>query len=269
MTGLLFDESGDRLSPTHATKNGRRYRYYISHRLMQAARNSDDGWRIPAAQIEELVVDRVIQLLSSGRQVIDLLHQTNMAPSLINSALENARNCCTTLASTDKSDKRKQLQTIVRRISIAPGRLKIEICEIRLANLLTGRTSAHSTETTVLSVPFKLRKRGVESKLIIDGSKHTVGGKDPKLIEIVAKGSTWFEEFVSGQSDSVRDIAKREGIDEGDVSRMMSFAFLAPDIVEAILDGRQPVELTAERLKRAGSLPLPWPGQRRLLGFPT
>ena len=89
------------------------------------------------------------------------------------------------------------------------------------------------------------------------------------LIEVVAKGSIWFEEIASGQSTTVRDIAKREGIDEGDVSRMMSFAFLAPDIVEAILDGKQPVELTAERLKRAGSLPLPWPDQRRLLGFST
>ncbi|MDH3664940.1 MAG: recombinase family protein, partial [Alphaproteobacteria bacterium] len=269
LTGLLFDESGDRLSPTHATKNGRRYRYYISHRLMQAARDRDDGWRIPALEIEELVVERVIQLLSSDRQVLDLLRQTDMAPNLINSALENARDCCKILASTDKSGKRKQLQTIVRRIGIAPGRLQIEINDKQLVGLLTGDTAAHSTEVTILSVPFRIRKRGIETKLIIEGDEHAVGGKDPMLIEIVAKGSTWFEEIASGQSETVRDIAKREGVDEGDVSRMMSFAFLAPDMVEAIIDGRQPVQLTAERLKRSGSLPLPWPDQRRLLGFPA
>ena len=54
LVGLLYDETGDRLSPSHTTKNGRRYRYYISHRLMQAARKNSDGWRIPAPEIETL-----------------------------------------------------------------------------------------------------------------------------------------------------------------------------------------------------------------------
>jgi len=235
---------------------------------MQAARNSGDGWRNPASEIEELVVERVIQLLSNNRQVLDLLRQTDMTTNLINSALENAKGCCDTLGSTDKSGKCELLQTIVQRVDIAPGQVQIEIDNNRLVGLLTRETVAHSTEATILSVPFRIRKRGVESKLIINDD-NALGGKDPMLIETIARGHSWFEEIASGQSATVRDIAKREGVDEGDVSRMMCFAFLAPDIVEAIVDGRQPVELTAERLKRSGGLPLPWPDQRRLLGFPT
>ena len=235
---------------------------------MQAARNSGDGWRIPASEIEELVVERVIQLLSSNRQVLDLLRQTDMTTNLINSALENAKGCCDTLGSTDKSGKCELLQTIVQRVDIAPGQVQIEIDNNRLVGLLTGETVAHSTEATILSVPFRIRKRGVESKLIINDD-NALGGKDPMLIETIARGHSWFEEIAFGQSATVRGIAKREGVDEGDVSRMMSFAFLAPDIVEAILDGKQPVELTAERLKRSGGLPLSWSDQRRHLGFPA
>ncbi len=66
---------------------------------------------------------------------------------------------------------------------------------------------------------------------------------------------------------SARALAKRHGVDQGDISRVIPLALLAPDIVEAILAGRQPVELTVSRLKRIGDLPVSWAGQRRLLGF--
>ncbi len=65
----------------------------------------------------------------------------------------------------------------------------------------------------------------------------------------------------------MRTLAERNGSHESDISRILPLAFLAPDIVEAILDGRQPVELTAESLKRLPALPTDWDAQRRLLGF--
>ncbi len=65
----------------------------------------------------------------------------------------------------------------------------------------------------------------------------------------------------------MREIAARDGVHETEVSRTLTLAFISPDIVAAILAGRQPVELTAERLKRLQALPADWAGQRRLLGF--
>ena len=53
LSGLLYDETGDRLCPTHAKKKGRRYRYYISKRLMHGTGNGADGWRIPAEELEK------------------------------------------------------------------------------------------------------------------------------------------------------------------------------------------------------------------------
>jgi hypothetical protein len=70
-----------------------------------------------------------------------------------------------------------------------------------------------------------------------------------------------------GEITTVRDIANQEGLDEGDVSRFLPLVFLAPDIVEAILAGVQPVELIPEKLKRLRNLPKSWEEQRQLLGF--
>src|SRR5450755_1666492 len=55
LTGLAYDKTGDRLCPTHANKKGRRYRYYISKRLMHRATATRDGWRVPARELEEVV----------------------------------------------------------------------------------------------------------------------------------------------------------------------------------------------------------------------
>ena len=92
---------------------------------------------------------------------------------------------------------------------------------------------------------------------------------DRYLIALLAKAHRWFDQLAGGKIGSVLEIAQREGIDPSDVGRNLQIAFLAPDIVEAILAGRQPVEQTARRLRHIGALPLEWDRQRRFLGFST
>ena len=90
---------------------------------------------------------------------------------------------------------------------------------------------------------------------------------DPKLIAAVAQAHLWFEALRSGEAASVRDLAIGLGLDRGDVGRTLPLASLAPDIVQDIFDGRQPLELTVSRLRRIGELPASWAAQRQLLGF--
>jgi hypothetical protein len=103
-------------------------------------------------------------------------------------------------------------------------------------------------------------------KLVVPDGRAPAQRPDHNLIAAVAQANRWFEELRTGQAASVQDLVRRHGVDQGDVSRILPLAFLAPDIVERILEGRQPVELTADRLKRA-RLPLSWTEQRRLLGI--
>ena len=143
----------------------------------------------------------------------------------------------------------------------------MEINATGLVARLADAAVANPDASMKLEVPFAFRKRGVEAKLVIENADHPIGGPDARLIETIARGCSWFEQIAAGKAQTIREIAKRGQIDEGDVSRMVGLAFLAPDIVEAVATGKQPLELTTQRLKQLGSLPHSWPDQRRALGF--
>ena len=86
-------------------------------------------------------------------------------------------------------------------------------------------------------------------------------------VALLVQAERWLIELRSASGLSISALAKCHQVDSGDVSRILPLAFLAPDIVESILDGRQPSELTAARLKRVKHLPLSWERQREALGF--
>ena len=87
---------------------------------------------------------------------------------------------------------------------------------------------------------------------------------DPALIKAIARGHAWFEELATGRARSLQVLAKREGISRRYIRRLVGLAFLSPELVEAILQGRQPVELTVTRLTER-ELPLDWTEQHKLL----
>src|SRR6202171_3855996 len=87
---------------------------------------------------------------------------------------------------------------------------------------------------------------------------------DPTLIKAIARGRAWFEELAAGRARSLRELAEREGITRRYVRRLVDLAFLSPESVEAVLQGRQPVALTATLLTEL-DLPLDWTDQHCLL----
>ena len=130
-----------------------------------------------------------------------------------------------------------------------------------------GKTETQGKSLFALDLPVQLRRRGVETKLIITDERERPPASHPHLIATVAQGRHWFAQIRGGDVQSVRDLAEIHGVNQGDVSRIIPLGLLAPDIVEAILAGLQPIELTAKRLKRIRDLPISWAEQRRLLGF--
>ena len=118
-----------------------------------------------------------------------------------------------------------------------------------------------SSGNCIIGLPIQLKRRGVEAKLVLASAQGQPSTPDARLLALLADAQRWFDDLTSGRAASVRDLAKRYGRDKGEVSRTLALAFLAPDIVAAILDGRQPVALTPHRLKRL-VLPLRWREQR-------
>jgi hypothetical protein len=120
--------------------------------------------------------------------------------------------------------------------------------------------------------PILMKRRGVELQLVVEnrnGPASSVGGAieyrepssanaslDLTLLKAVSRAHRWFAEISSGRAPSIASIAVREGIAVRYVSRLIRLAFLAPDIVESIVDGRQPSDLTAQTLTRRIAIPL-------------
>jgi len=118
-------------------------------------------------------------------------------------------------------------------------------------------------------IPARIRRRGVEMRLVLHGGNNGSGDDrvDPALVKAIVRGRQWFEDLASGRARSLREIAEAEGVTDRYVGHLIPLAFLAPDIVARILSGAQPVDLTTEVLTKRIDLPVGWAEQRVMLGF--
>ncbi|MFP6710913.1 MAG: hypothetical protein VB913_04365 [Rhodospirillales bacterium] len=147
------------------------------------------------------------------------------------------------------------IQNLITRIALYSDRISIQI---------NASQFCETSGSINFEIPMEMRRRWVESKIIL--LPNNTSAPDEKLIKLIADTRHWFEQLTSSNASSVREIAKQNGIDENDVSRFLPLAFLAPNIVETILAGKQPAELTVEKLKRLKSLPVSWKEQNQSLG---
>ena len=109
------------------------------------------------------------------------------------------------------------------------------------------------------SFAFQIRKRGVETKLVLGNA---ASNPDETLIRNIAKAHLWFEQIKAGRSLS--EIAKAEGTTNGRIYQLINLAFLAPDIIRDVLDDQQPLGLTSDWCVRH-TLPTKWQDQRALI----
>ena len=137
LTGLLYDEHGNRLRATHANKKGIRYQYYVSGHLIDQRKNGTDGWRLSAERVDSIVEDKVIQLLSNEAILSELLQQIE-PPAVVHSTLERARSIAVEWRSFSALNRKETLGQIISRVDIQPGLLRIHIDRARLDRDFTG-----------------------------------------------------------------------------------------------------------------------------------
>lgn len=271
LTGLVYDDTGDRLCPTHANKKDRRYRYYISKRLMHRTGSKDGGWRLPARELEGAVARAVTIYLQDNLRIVDALHLTESAPDRLRTILGRAAAAAHDLHDDQPDRHRQLLHLLLHRVTLQAHSMRIGLKRSGLSRLVAGAgpdEPAHAEGIIDVTVPIELRRRGVEAKLVMRAVESDVAVPDPYLTTLLARAHLWLQKLSAGEKDTILEIAEHNGIGTSDVGRNVKLAFLAPDIVEAIFTGRQPVALTARRLRQIGTLPLEWQRQRRLLGLP-
>ena len=270
LAGRLFDDKGVPFTPSHAVKKGRRYRYYIERR--NAAGDDDDRprpKRISADEIEGLVVGALIRLLQTSANLIDATGTSNLDTANTKSLLKHASDLAKKLKSENGQDRHSIVRTLISKVIISERQVRMMVSGSGLSNLLKleepDRTLLDNDYEVV--IPARLRPRGVEMKFVITDQAYRQDPKvDAALVQGTVRAKTWLMELMAGKVKTMREIAVREKLPERYVRRLLELAFLAPDITEAILDGRQPGDMMLEEIMRNG-LPISWALQRRSLRF--
>jgi DNA invertase Pin-like site-specific DNA recombinase len=256
--GKLVDETGDHFTPSHANKKGRRYRYYISNRMIagrgeSAKATGNSGWRLPAKPLEQQLANAVLGHLRD-RLPLDLLNQL----STDDMAWSNGR--LDELASEFSAHGPEVILSCIERATIAPGKIEVGLCLDAVADRLGIVAASINPNVLHFSTAFQFRKRGVETKLVIGrGQGNAI---DQTLVRSVAKAHQYYSAIRRGRT--FEDIAASENLTKRRILQVIDLAFLAPDIVKSILQGDQPIGLTAKWL---GLNPVPsdWQAQRRII----
>jgi len=270
LAGMLFDRDGNRMTPTHAIKKGARYHYYVSRLLItndQTERSA--GRRIPAGEIEQIVTSRVRQWLLDPSSIYKVTRLRD--PSAQRRLVAGAAEVGKSWLELPGARRRAVLAALIERIDVGADQINIHVRATRLGALLDVATpllSATDDETQILSVPIQLRRAGREITMRIDGIDPFASAKpDARLIKLLIRARRFNTALVGNDSLPFAALAKRVGVSPSYFTRLVRFSYLAPDITQAILDGSQPRDLTADKLLAHSRLPLAWHEQRAVLGF--
>ena len=117
--------------------------------------------------------------------------------------------------------------------------------------------------------PCALRSEAIEQKLIIGGGVMAPVPRDEPLVKAIARAYSWFEDIRMRRVNDLSELAVREQLTRSYVQAHLPLAFLAPSIVGAILEGRQPADLSLKQLMYRTDLAVSWTSQRQQLGFET
>ena len=241
LAGLLFDDTGHRMVPTHATKAGVRYRYYVSTRVLHGeAKTVSAGSisRVPAADIEGAITKSVKEYLADKED-----------------------NSITKAVHFEDCDALVQLVT---RIVVHKDRLIVH-----LKSEGTNEASV-SPDDESLTIPWQKppSKKSRQILLPHNTSRSNVRPerfeRRVRLVEAIARGRWWLDDVVSGRVTTVSELCARENCSVRQVNMTISLAFLAPNLVKAAVEGRLPRGIGIDRLR---DLPTEWSQQFKALGL--
>jgi site-specific DNA recombinase len=267
LAGLIVDSDGNRMTPTHATKRGRRYLYYVSVSLLASDRLQSVGMRVPAGDIEGLVLDQLRAFFASRTDVGNALASLHLDAHCVDAALCNASALSERWLAAPPIEMRSLVRDVVDRVIIAADRIDVRLSRAKIAAALQARVQGNpDLEPVVLSLEAKLRRAGKGKRLVIaNGATVEI---NQAIIELIKEAFSIRNRLLSGSDDSIEAMSARLGMNKFRLTSLVRLSYLAPDIIRALLAGQHPIALTPTRLLRLSKdLPHDWQEQRQFLGF--
>ena len=271
LAGLVYDDSGARMSPTHANKKGTRYRYYVSQSLIKRGRPKAEAGacRVPAADLETIVEERICTLLLDEAAIFEMSGPATVEAR--KAMIENAADLARRWSSLPTPDRRAILHALVKRIDVCLETVDITIRPAALPGIAgsgpaVDKSLATDGPTKVMSVPARLKRTGMETKLLVQGTSGPADRKpDRSLIRLLGQAHRFRSMLMTDCGNSMRNIAGDAGVSSSYFTRVLRLSFLAPEITKTILQGRQPPGLTANRIMQTGRLASSWNEQKAQL----
>ena len=208
LLGKLFDEQGERLTPSHAVKGTRRYRYYVSCSLLkEAAGKAGAGWRVPALELERQLAAALIRILAEPTAIVADIEQAGLVAPDITSILAAAAAWSTRLRS--EAEASAALNSLVERAELHQDGMRLSL-SLPLATSAKATANAPTHLPLTRHIPLQVKRRGIEMRLVIGGSG-SAPRMDAPLLKAAARARRWFDDLVSGRSTSMLEIGQREG----------------------------------------------------------
>ena len=278
LTGLVFDETSERLTPTHAVKKGTRYRYYVSRSLIiGTAKDHSAGRRIPAGNLEDLVIGRIRSFFADPGAILDAIRDEHTDGAGQKRLIGRGRRIAEELTTLAPDKTRAILMALLSRVDIRADRVEIKVHRRNFIELLhaqsidagttAGKPGSASDDTLMLTVKARLQRVGREMKMLVENADGQTLA-DPGLLRVIARAHDFQERLAQDPNLTVPTLANQERLSIGYMSRLLRLPTLAPDIITAIINGKNPPQLTAKKLMRlTAHIPVDWTEQRKLLRF--
>lgn len=236
------------MTPSHAVKQAKRYRYYMTRERQPG---TPAVWRVPAHDLEQPVIARLCRHLVEDRNV-----DADSPLSAQDDAKRHDVSRASRLMDGSDIERTDMIQELVKRIDVRRDRDELTL------------RPAGDDEQGVLAASATLIRSGRQTRLVPPGIEASADlAPDEGLVKLIANACAARLALANACDQPIDVIAKREGFTPHYFAQLARLGGLAPDIVTAILEGRQPANLTRTRVARTKALPLDWNEQRRMFGF--
>lgn len=233
LAGMLFDDRDNPMVAVHTHRRGKYYRYYLSRAKLAGKGQAGSLPRISAGMLEQFLADRLAPILSSAHRPDD--------------------------------EGVDRVVSALRRVTLGEDQIVVQVVEAVVSPDAPGPLQADSTEEGVRSLRLAFHMRRRQGAMILeptDGAPMPAARLDRALVRAVVLARIWAAQLERGEVDSIKALAQREELCNHYTTRLLPLAYLAPDIVAQILEGRQPRAVSLGALT-AAPLPTDWEAQRR------
>ena len=263
LAGKVFDETGGPLYVQAAAKDRQRYRYYVSRALVRGSKvEGQRGWRVPAPELERAVAIAARSILDDKAAILEALQVAGMGDVDFNPVFTSVAEWRERLLT--ERERSVALVELVEKAVLTDEGIRLGL-NLSVPCSASGGAQMQKVLHLVRFVPLKVKRRGVEMRLIINGGDEP-RKPDPALLKAFARARVWFEELASGRVCSLVEVARREELAKRYVTRLTKLAFISPAFIEAIAEGEASLQTNLQMLMDGRiALPSSWDDQEQLL----